>query len=182
MQPRGNQVKCCTPRGSDWMLLPEAIFFRIICHFKKVFALLRNVRGVLENRRSAKRSRWVVLLEVQAWYRRESKWESLGKYIGAAHIGRCYLSHLENDFLQGITPPRLIAGLENVSCGSQPNDSLQGITPFRLTTGLENVSCGSQPNEFLQGNTPPRLTTGLEMSVVAVILDRCIGSWVTNIK
>ena len=114
------------------MFLPEAIFFRIICHFKKVFALLRNVRGVLENRRSAKRSRWVVLLEVQAWYRRESKWESLGKYIGAAHIGRCYLSHLDNN--------------------------------------------------FLQGTTPPRLTTGLEMSVVAVILDRCIGSWVTNIK
>ena len=34
---RKDQVKCYTPRGSGCMLVPEAIFFRIICHFKKVF-------------------------------------------------------------------------------------------------------------------------------------------------
>ena len=44
---RKDQVKCYTPRGSGCMFVPEAIFFRIICHFKKVFyKKLRSGSGV----------------------------------------------------------------------------------------------------------------------------------------
>ena len=44
---RKDQVKCYTPRGSGCMFVPEAIFFRIICHFKKSFyKKLRSGSGV----------------------------------------------------------------------------------------------------------------------------------------
>ena len=80
---RKDQVKCYTPRGSGCMLVPEAIFFRIICHFKKVFTKLRSGSGVWGIK---EKSRGVGVLQngpspdknmgklrfVQDWYRKNT--------------------------------------------------------------------------------------------------------------
>ena len=106
---KGKEVKCCTPRGSDWRLLPEAIFFRIICHFKKVFTLFCAVLEVY----------WKIG-EVQRglggeWHNKHGK-SQLEEHTlaGATFSFQTMISCRE------FTPTRLTTGLGNVSCGSQP--------------------------------------------------------------
>ena len=89
---RKDQVKCYTLRDSGCMLVPEAIFFRIICHFKKVFTKLRSGSGVWGIK---EKSKGVGVLQngpspdkhmgklrfVQDWYRKNT--------VGGIHSARC---------------------------------------------------------------------------------------------
>ena len=89
---RKDQVKCYTLRDSGCMLVPEAIFFRIICHFKKVFTKLRSGSGVWGIK---EKSRGVGVLQngpspdknmgklrfVQDWYRKNT--------VGGIQSARC---------------------------------------------------------------------------------------------
>ena len=80
---RKDQVKCYTPKGSGCMFVPEAIFFRIICHFKKVLQKVAQwVRcvgnkgevqgvGVLQNGPSADKNMGKSRF-VQDWYRKNT--------------------------------------------------------------------------------------------------------------
>ena len=89
---RKDQVKCYTPRGSGCMLVPEAIFFKIICHFKKVFTKWRSGSGVWEIKEKCRRvgvlQEWSStekhmgkLKFVQDWYRRNT--------VGGIQPARC---------------------------------------------------------------------------------------------
>ena len=89
---RKDQVKCYTPRGSGCMFVPEAIFFRIICHFKKVFTKSCAVGqvcgnkgevqgvGVLQNGPSPDKNMGKLRF-VQDWYRKNT--------VGGIHSARC---------------------------------------------------------------------------------------------